>query len=244
MLKSNFKIIMITLILINCFSNALKSEPHQNTKSNKSKKTEVKIPIKHLSPKTDEFIIGLIKAIKNPRLVYKDGQVIFYPDPDTKNIETSMKVIAVIMIICTITVVLIPIALILLIIELCLWYDLSTKNERKRSLIAYITLDDTGIEIKNQKIFWDNIINISKEEITKYIDGLENSKKNIFHFYDKYLRCLFDLQDDDEDISTNFNTLMSLIYHYLEKADIKFTQNVQKTSISENTRYQPVYVYR
>jgi hypothetical protein len=105
-------------------------------------------------------------------------------------------------------------------------------------------LDDYGIKIRKQNTFWCDINNINKEEITKYSNGWEQSRQTLFNFYDKYLNCLFTLNDQDEYIEMSFDKLISLIYYFLEKSKTQFTQNVQKTTISENTTYQPVYRYQ
>jgi hypothetical protein len=225
--------IIITLLFIGCFSNTLRSELPQDTNS----RTEFKIPLKNISSDVDNFITELIHKINSPRIIYKNGEVIFYPDPDVESLESAMKIIGIVIIISTLTVVLIPLSIILLIAEICLWYDLSTKKEQKRCLIPYVTMDDTGITIKNQKIFWGDICNISKEEISRYVDGTINTQKNVFHFYNKYLKELFDLQENDDNISSNFDTLITILYYYIEKSGIKLTQNVQRTTISSTDVY-------
>lgn len=241
MLKSNLKIILVLVTLIVGMSNILAED---NIKQNQSGKTEIKIPLKTITPQDDEALSQFIKKINNPRIIYKNGQVIFYPNPNVETMQNKVILIAVLIFVCSITVILLPISFILLILEIFYSCDLSTRKDLARCLNPHIIADDYGIKIKKQKIFWTDIKNISKEEVTIYSDGWVSSRNEIFHFYDKHLNCLFNLDDQDKYIELSIDTLISVVYYFLEKSKTEFTQNVQKTTISNNTRYHPVYIYR
>lgn len=241
MFRSIFKIILLWGILIVSMSNILADA---NLKQNQSDKTEVKIPLQTITPQDDEALKQFIKKINNPRIIYKNGQVIFYPNPDIETVQNKVILIAVLIFVCSITIILLPVSFILLIVEIIFSCDLSTRKDLSRCLNPHIIADDYGIKIKKQNTYWSDIKSITKEEITTYSDGWVSSRKNISYFYDKRLNCLFNLDDQDKYIELSIDTLLSVIYYFLEKSKTEFTQSVQKTTISNNTRYYPVYTYR
>jgi hypothetical protein len=238
--KSNFmllnftkSIFFITIITV-CSQNnltAMQNAPKQITEKSSFEANK-------------EYLEHFVKNINNPRIVYKNGQVIFYPNPNVQKIHDKIQLVTILLILCTISIILIPISFLLLIAEIVFWCKLSEKNNLLGSKTPHIILDEYGIKIRNQKTFWIDIKNISKEEITKYLDGWEQSRQTIFTFSGKRLNCLFTLNDQDDYIEMSFDKLISLIYYFLEKSKTEFTQNMQKTTLSENTRSYPVYTYR
>lgn len=241
MFKINFKIILIVITLINCASNVLLKADIEQPQSNNA---EVKIPLKNIAPQEDEKLKRFIKNLNNPRIIYKDGQIIFYPSPNIEIRQNKVILIAILIFVCLITIILIPVSLILLVVEMFHLADLSERKNLAESSNPHIIVDDYGIKIKKQNISWADIKNITKEERTTYSDGWVSSRRNIVYFYDKYLNGLFNLDDQDKYIEMSIDSLISVIYYFLEKSKTEFTQNVQKTTISENTTYYPVYTYR
>lgn len=240
-LKKILPTIILVLIFFTNFSNTLKASTINKHSINTKKIT---LPLRNITPQEDVYLVQFFKNMNNPRIIYKNGQVIFYPDPSLAGITIGMVIIGVLTCLCATSIDLAPITIILLIIEVILVIGLCWQVTVKNSMDPYITLDDYGIKLKNRTTSWSEINNISKEEITKYKNGWKESEKTILHFYGKCLNSLFNLDSKDEYISANFDTLTSLINHYLEKSDSKFTQNFQKTTISENTPYHSVYAYR
>lgn len=197
----------------------------------------ITLPLSNITPQEDAYLVQFFKNMNNSRIIYKNGQVIFYPDPSLAEIKIGMVILGALTCLCATSINLAPITIILLIIEVILVIVFYWQVTVKNSMDPYITLDDYGIKLKNQTISWAEINNISKEEITKYNNGWKVSEKTILHFYDKCLNSLFNLDSEDRYITANFDTLTSLINHYLKKSGSKFTQNCQKTTISKNTPY-------